>query len=398
VNEKRRRRATLGTCGGTHFLHDGLTDGLFVLIPLWTEAFGLSLTQAGLIKTAFSGALSVTQIPAGFLAERYGERIILTAGTICAGVGYMCLGLAGGFLGLVLAVIVVGIGCGTQHPLSSSLIAKAFDPGVRRTALGTFNFSGDLGKMAMPAILAAAAVVIGWRSGVVGTGLFVAVAGIAVFVALAVIGAGAAPAPSAKATPAEDPGWGIHHVRGFSTLSAISMFDSVARTGFLTFVPFLLIAKGAAVETVGFALALIFAGGAAGKFLCGILADRFGIIRTVVVTELATGAGILTLLFLPLGGILILLPLVGLALNGTSSVLYGTVTDFVTAERQSRAFGLFYTLGIGASAIAPAIFGVISDAAGVPTTLTIVAGMALIAVPLCPLLAGCLLPVTAKPV
>lgn len=397
MNERRRRRAILGTCGGTHFLHDGLTDGLFVLLPLWTEAFGLSLTQAGLIKTAFSGALSATQIPAGVLAERHGERIILAAGTVCAGVGYMCLGLAGGFLGLVLAVVVAGIGCGTQHPLSSSLIAKAYDPGVRRTALGTFNFSGDLGKVAMPAILAAVAAVIGWRSGVVGVGLFVAVAGVAVFVALAAIGAGAVPAPSAKATNARKLGWGIHDGRGFSILSAIFMIDSGARTAFLTFVPFLLIAKGAPVEAVGFALALIFAGGAAGKFLCGILADRVGIIRTVVATELATGAGILALLYLPLGGILVLLPLVGLALNGTSSVLYGTVTDFVTAERPSRAFGLFYTLGIGASAAAPVIFGIVSDAAGVPTTLTIVAGMAFVTVPLCPVLGACLSPTPRLP-
>jgi len=395
MSPKRRRRLTLGTCGGTHFLHDGITDGLFVLLPLWTEAFGLSLTQAGLIKTAFSGALSVTQIPAGFLAERTGERIILAVGTVCAGVGYMCLGLAGGFLGLILAVAIAGIGCGTQHPLSSSLIAKAFDPPVRRTALGTFNFSGDLGKVAMPAILAAAATAVGWQSGVVGVGLFVAVCGIGVFVLLAAIGAGGAPEQAPNTPEDAAPGWGIHHRRGFTTLSTIFLIDSGSRTAFLTFVPFLLIAKGAAVESVGFALALIFAGGAAGKFLCGFLADRVGIIRTVVVTELATGAGILALLFLPLGGALVLLPLVGMALNGTSSVLYGTVTDFVSPERQSRAFGLFYTIGIGASAVAPAIFGVVSDGAGVPTTLAIVAGMVFSVVPLCPLLAACLPPAKA---
>ena len=111
-----------------------------------------------------------------------------------------------------------------------------------------------------------------------------------------------------------------------------------------------------------------------------------GIIRTVVLTELVTGAGILTLLVLPLVPALVLLPLVGLALNGTSSVLYGTVTDFVTPERQSRAFGLFYTLGIGAGAVAPTIFGVASDLAGVTVTLAVVGLLAFATLPLCPLL------------
>ena len=56
-----------------------------------------------------------------------------------------------------------------------------------------------------------------------------------------------------------------------AALSAIGVIDSAVRTPFLTFVPFLLIAKGAQVETVGFALALIFAGGAASPATkCGV--------------------------------------------------------------------------------------------------------------------------------
>ena len=134
---------------------------------------------------------------------------------------------------------------------------------------------------------------------------------------------------------------------------------------------------------VGFALALLFGGGAAGKLLCGLVAERFGIVRTVVLTELATGVGFLTLLVLPLGPALALLPAVGIALNGTSSVLYGTVADFVSTERQSRAYGLFYTIGLGAGVVAPAVCGVISDAVGVPTAIGIVAIVVFTSLPLC---------------
>jgi MFS-type transporter involved in bile tolerance (Atg22 family) len=99
----------------------------------------------------------------------------------------------------------------------------------------------------------------------------------------------------------------------------------------------------------------------------------------------------------PLSACLALLPLVGLALNGTSSVLYGTVGDLVDPERQSRAFGLFYTLGIGAAALAPSAFGVASDLYGVPVTLVAVAALAFATVPLCPPLGRALRLAAARP-
>ncbi len=39
---------------------------------------------------------------------------------------------------------------------------------------------------------------------------------------------------------------------------------------FLTFLPFVLTAKGASVQTIGFALTLVFAGGAVGKLVCAV--------------------------------------------------------------------------------------------------------------------------------
>ncbi len=50
-----RARATLGTCGAAHFLHDGFSDVLYVLLPLWAQEFGLSLTQVGLLTSLYTG-------------------------------------------------------------------------------------------------------------------------------------------------------------------------------------------------------------------------------------------------------------------------------------------------------------------------------------------------------
>jgi MFS family permease len=81
-----------------------------------------------------------------------------------------------------------------------------------------------------------------------------------------------------------------------------------------------------------------------------------------------------------------LMPLIGIALNGTSSVLYGTVTDFVHADRQARAFGLFYTLGSAAGGAAPLIFGALSDWIGLAQAIVGLSALILTTVPLTVLL------------
>jgi MFS family permease len=178
-------------------------------------------------------------------------------------------------------------------------------------------------------------------------------------------------------------GWGIRDVRGFQALSAIGMIDNATRTGLLTFLPFALIENGVPPAAAGGALALVFAGGAVGKFVCGFVAERLGLIRTVVLTETLTTLGIVTVVFAPNAVVLAILFPLGVALNGTSSVLYATVADLVDPEKRARAYGLYYTLSIGASAMAPTLYGFAGDAVGVPATLTIVGLVVLLTIPLC---------------
>jgi MFS family permease len=379
----RRARAVLAVACGAHFIHDGFSDILYVLLPVWATEFGLSFAQVGLLKTLYTGGMASFQVPAGILAERRGEARLLVAGTAVTALGFLIAGLTGSFVALLACLVVAGLGSGCQHPLSSSLVAKAYENGPRRTALGTYNFSGDLGKVAVPAAVALAVPWLGWRGAVGVYGVVGLVASAVILVLLARLGAGLRPAPSPTgAAPERGSGSGIRDVRAFTAISAIHIIDNSTRTGFLTFLPFLLIAKGSSVQAVGFALMLVFAGGAAGKFACGVLAERLGVIRTVIITEAATGAGILLLLGLPLGPSLALLPVLGMALNGTSSVLYGTVADLVTSDRRARSYAIFYTVGVGASALSPSVYGVVSDWGGVPLALAIVGSLVFLTLPL----------------
>ncbi|PYN04243.1 MAG: MFS transporter [Candidatus Rokuibacteriota bacterium] len=379
---KSRPRTVLFAASTIHFLHDGFSETLYVFLPLWASEFGLSFSQVGLIRTAYTGGMSAFQIPAGFLAERFGERRILALGTAVTALGFIAAGWAGGFISLLALLLAAGLGSGVQHPLSSSIVSKAYEDGHRRTALGTYNFSGDLGKAGVAAAIGVLAGVVGWRAAGATYGVLGVAAALAIVPMLSRLGAGAAE-PRDLAEHVTSSGWGIRDGRGFSALCAIGMIDNATRTGFLTFMPFILIAKGLGVGGVGLAFALVFAGGATGKFVCGVVADRVGVIRTVVITEAATTALILTVVGAPLPiALAVLIPL-GIALNGTSSVLYGTVADLVSSERRSRAYGLYYTVSVGASALAPTVWGLVGDAGGVSLTLSLVALVVLTTIPLC---------------
>ncbi|NER61885.1 MFS transporter, partial [Pseudomonas sp. MAFF212428] len=56
-----RRRSLLAGCSA-HAVHDGLTDVIYVLLPLWQAQFGLSLAQVGLLRGAYSGTMAGFQL------------------------------------------------------------------------------------------------------------------------------------------------------------------------------------------------------------------------------------------------------------------------------------------------------------------------------------------------
>jgi FSR family fosmidomycin resistance protein-like MFS transporter len=366
-------RRTLAVAGAAHALHDGYTDLIYVLLPVWQAEFGLSYGLLALLRGLYSGVMAALQVPAGHLAERWDGRLVLALGTALAGGGYALAGCSGSLAGLCAALALSGAGSSPQHPIASAAVSRAYGASSRGP-LGTYNFTGDLGKAAIPALTSLLLTLTPWRHALwllASLGVVVAVAVLAFMPPIARGGAS-----EARVTKA---GRGRG---GFALLFAIGVLDTGVRMGLLTFLPFLLKAKGASTPTVGVALALVFLGGAAGKFVCGWLGARVGVLATVLATEGGTAACILGVLVLPLAPLLALLPLLGLMLNGTSSVLYGSVPELTPPENAERAFALFYTGTIGSGAISPVLYGLLGDAFGVTWATAATAMVALAIFPL----------------
>jgi FSR family fosmidomycin resistance protein-like MFS transporter len=377
---RQNERRALGVASGAHALFDGFSDLLYVLLPIWQAEFGLGYAEIGALRGLYSGAMASFQIPASFLADRVGTRVMLTASVAIGGIGYCLAGASVGFVSLVIALVIGGLGASVQHPVGSNLVARAYEGARSRRALGTYNFAGDLGKMVFPALTALLLVTLPWRTTLVLIGLIGIAAAVSIFVFTPTLEGGRTD-KTAEARSATHP-----QRFSFPLLLSIGVLDSATRMGLLTFLPFLLKMKGADTPVIGLALLLVFGGGALGKLGCAFLGARIGTIATVSLTEGLTAIGILALLPLPLWSDLALLPLIGFALNGTSSVLYGSVPDLVPPERRQRAFGIFYTGTIGAGALSPTLYGLVGDQLGVGITIALVAAFVLLTLPLALLL------------
>jgi MFS transporter, FSR family, fosmidomycin resistance protein len=379
------RWRVLGIACLAHVLHDGYSSMIYLLLAPWQAEFALSLTQVGILKTLYSAAMAVGQVPAGRLGERLGEKLPLAAGTLLTAVAVLALHRAMTPLFLGLLLIAGGVGASVQHPLSSTLISRSYSGSTLRTILGTYNFAGDLGKAAIPGLLTVLIAAFGWR---IGTEM-ISMLGLATAILLVTLRPTRAPSftreegRTAGAKPSLPE---AIRRRAFAALSVVGILDSATRTGLLTLLPFMLAHKGADGAVIGAALSLVFAGGAAGKFACGALASRIGILRTVVLTKGCTAFAILLLIILPLPFGLGLMPVLGMVLNGTSSVLYGTVPELASGGRHARAFGFFYTVTIGADAVAPTFYGLAGDVIGLAGSLLLVAVINLIGLPLLALL------------
>jgi MFS transporter, FSR family, fosmidomycin resistance protein len=346
-----QRRNLAGACLA-HMLHDGYTDQLYALLPVWQSEYGLSYAGLAVVRALYYGTMGGLQVPGDRLIAKLGPRTALALATFVAAAGYLVTVLPRGFPGLCIGLIVAGIGSSVQHPQASLLVTNTYGK-ASRGPLGIYNFAGDLGKSIFPAVVALLLPFLAWRP-VVGLMAFVGLTAAVVLLALVPRQPFIAPVEDRFVAKGRDGG-------GFGLLLIIGALDTATRMGYLLFLPFLLHGRGATEAIVGLGLAFLFIGGALGKAACGWLGQHLGVVWSVIATEAATALLMAATLMLPLGPMLVILPVLGIVLNGTSSVLYGTVPGLAPKGDVGRGFALFYTGVIGAGGLAPIAYGAIAD-------------------------------------
>jgi MFS family permease len=362
-----------------HLWNDAFFALLFPILPLMAEELSLSYTQTGLLKTLFSGASVAAQLPAGFLSVMTGEFVVLVLGNIWVAGGLALMALSPSYVWLLGASVLGGIGGGPQHPVGSALVSKLYEKKGRSTAIGTLNFAGDVGKLIGPAFVGILAVVLGWRY------ILFIIAALGGVLTLALGLMRRSFIHDAAQSIDRDDGGGQESVgaspRILASLTFVGILDSATRGASLTFLPFVLVDKGLPESAIGGLFTALFAGGAVGKFACGWLGDRMSALKLIWSTELMVAGLLIAFFSAPSVALYPLAFSFGFALNGTSSVLYATVARFVPSARRTRGYAYFFTFTLGASALAPVVYGLVADAWGLFVSLAAISVMTLLILP-----------------
>jgi sugar phosphate permease len=136
---------------------------LAIANPLIREDLGLSLSEMGILLSAFLGAYAFAQLPAGALVDRLGPRLMLTLSLGLWSVAQALGGLVQNFGQFFAARLLLGIGEAPQFPTCARVVRDWFNKRERGFATGIWNSSSTLGTAIAAPLLTFLMLFFGWR-------------------------------------------------------------------------------------------------------------------------------------------------------------------------------------------------------------------------------------------
>jgi ACS family hexuronate transporter-like MFS transporter len=376
-----------------HFVHHLLTALPVPLLPFIRSDFKLNYTQTALVSSAFALSYGIGQLPAGWLADRIGTRVLITIGTCGVALAGILVGFSRTYIMLIVFLALMGVLGGGYHPSATPLISGAVEPAKRGRALGFHIIGGGASFFVAPIVAAAIAGVWGWRGPFIGLAVPTAVFGVIFFLLLTRWISDnriQRTAPQQVDETLRPTGY-IRHLVVFMIMVVATGGVTFSVTGFIPL--YLVDHFGVSKQTAASFLSVIYSAGLWAGPIGGYLADRVGKVPIIVTSNLIVGALIYLLNHVPYGwGIGDLFYVNGLAI-GALLLVFGANT-FVRmpvsevyimgrtpARYRSTIYGIYYFGMQEAGAVFAPALGYLVDNYGFHTSF-IIASIAVVAVTL----------------
>ncbi|MEE2981367.1 MAG: MFS transporter, partial [Pseudomonadota bacterium] len=172
----------VGLVSGGHFFSHFYTLVLPPLFPLLHAEFGVSYMELGLLVSVGSLASGFAVLPVGFLVDRYGPVMLLVAGLAIEDAATLLMGFSSTYSMLLVLVILAGAGNSVFHPADYTILSAAVRYEWLGRAFSVHTFAGHAGWAVAPLLMAAFALALGWRSGLIIVGLVGLVMAVVIFV------------------------------------------------------------------------------------------------------------------------------------------------------------------------------------------------------------------------
>lgn len=161
----------------SHFItHGYMTILPAVLIAIATEQ-SISFTELGIIANVGYFLYGLGAFPAGYLADRFGSKKMLTIGIMGMAISSILVGLTSSIITFSITYALLGASASIHHPAGLSLIARRIESNKGR-AMGFHGVMGNVGLFLSPLTAAFSIMVFGtWRAaylsyGIIGLGFF----------------------------------------------------------------------------------------------------------------------------------------------------------------------------------------------------------------------------------
>jgi MFS family permease len=331
-----------------HFSAHGISAMLNPLLPMIRSGLGLNLTQSGFIMSAYTVTNGFAQLPAGWLSDKLGARVvILVAITGVASVGFL-IGFSNSMLMLILLLILLALLGGGYHPAAATAISSAVPVEHRGRALGIHLIGGTSAFWVLPLVIAPIAAHWGWRAPFLIIPIPFAVLGVIVYILIGKYNRAQAEAKKKQtgigisATGITRIDWG--KLVPFMVLSILAG-GMIGSTGsFLSF--YAVDVLHVPVTTIPLLAAISPAVGVVMAPLGGYLSDRYGPLKIILIFGFAAIPLIYLMGIVPnVPALVALMITIGLVNNTrmptTESYLVGNTPD----NRRSTMLGVYFFAG-----------------------------------------------------
>lgn len=366
-----------------HFSHHLIAALLQPLLPLIRDDFNLDYAQAGWVVSAFTLAYGLSQLPAGWLADRIGARLLITIGISGVAVAGLLAGLSPSYTIMVIFLVVMGILGGGYHPAASPLVSASVEEKKRGRALGLHQIGGTASFFLTPLIAVGIATALGtWRSSFIILAILTFIFGIIFYVMLGRRGNNSKTENGIQdnqAATALIPG----RLSSLIPFIVIGVAIQVTVFSTISFIPLFAVDQFKTSENVGAALLAVaqFAGLWAGP-LGGYLADRIGKVPVMLAVALATGPAIYLLNMVSIGwSIYAILLVMGVCQYVGMPVSEAYIISHSPERNRSTILGFYYFASRGGPGLLMPVMGYLIDRFSFGTAFTIV-GSGMLAVAL----------------
>jgi len=139
--------------------------------PLIARDLDLDNTRLGLAFSAFAFPYALFQLIGGWIADRFGAWLVLTACCVIVAVSTALTGAAGGLASLVAIRLAVGFGEGAAFPTATRAMASWTPSGSWGFAQGIVHAAARIGNALTPPLVTALLAFVSWRGSFLILGL-----------------------------------------------------------------------------------------------------------------------------------------------------------------------------------------------------------------------------------